>query len=145
VEDVDLLCSSKTPLFGGSLQRASQSQTKKNGCNDAGVDLDPVRGLLTANGSALLSCVTEIASLTMVSLPLLYPWHSAGRPICRTQSMLDTDDQLGGKTSRKDEIRCGQSFRGINSRGSHCPSPSLKARLRVARVIPRSDRPSILF
>jgi DNA gyrase subunit B len=52
-EYVDLLCRGKTPLFGGSLKRASPKR-KKNDTKDAGVDLDPVRGLLTPDGATVL-------------------------------------------------------------------------------------------
>jgi DNA gyrase subunit B len=107
-EYVDLLCRSKTPLFGGSLKSQSQSK-KKNASKVADVDLDPVRGLLTP--TALPSCVTETARLTMkppvtVSVALVVRYvrsrscrftnirtKDGGSHVMEGQSMLDTDDQ----------------------------------------------------
>jgi DNA gyrase subunit B len=52
-EYVDLLCQSKTPLFGPNLQKKSSSKRKDDSV-DSGVDLDPVSGLLTPDGATIL-------------------------------------------------------------------------------------------
>jgi DNA gyrase subunit B len=53
-EYIDLLCNGKTALFGGSLKKKASPKRKKKDNKDAGVDLDPVSGLLTPDGATIL-------------------------------------------------------------------------------------------